>query len=91
MTTLMTYSNSEGSRRCDAKCHNATNSTCNCICGGKNHGVGEDVARDNVQEYAERELKRLADDGDETAGELLEEIYRQARAERQLDLFGDPT
>ena len=26
--------------RCDANCHNAHSTPCNCICGGRNHGVG---------------------------------------------------
>ena len=33
--------NSEGLvGRCDARCYNAKEVHCECICGGKNHGAG---------------------------------------------------
>lgn len=44
MATLMTYKNSEGTRRCDGKCHNARRPRCRCICGGRYHGVGNSKA-----------------------------------------------
>lgn len=54
MATLISAHNSEGCiGRCDAKCHEATSDTCNCICGGMNHGAGLDKAMKNTQEYAE--------------------------------------
>lgn len=40
MTTVIEVGNSEGSRRCDAKCYDAKGSECECICGGANHGAG---------------------------------------------------
>lgn len=51
--------------RCDAKCYQATHRGCDCICGGKNHGVGERLATENtraecdqwIEDYAR--LKRL--------------------------------
>ncbi len=50
MATLIYVGNSEGCvGRCDAKCYNATAPDCDCICGGKNHGVGRQVAQDNVE------------------------------------------
>jgi hypothetical protein len=27
-------------RRCDGACHFATQSVCNCVCGGRYHGLG---------------------------------------------------
>ena len=51
MTTLMTFGNSEGSRRCDAKCYDAIHSKCDCICGGMNHGAGMAKAASNTQEH----------------------------------------
>lgn len=54
MTTLIAVYNSEGCvGRCDAKCYDATGDSCQCICGGANHGAGLSKARDNVREYAE--------------------------------------
>ena len=53
--TLITYGNSEGERRCDAHCHDAKTpaSACECICGGKNHGVGLKKAQENTRELAD--------------------------------------
>lgn len=44
MTTLLIVGNSEGSRRCDAKCHDATEPDCDCVCGGRYHGRGSEGA-----------------------------------------------
>jgi hypothetical protein len=39
MTTVLAVYNSEGCvGRCDARCHDATTSDCDCICGGACHG-----------------------------------------------------
>ncbi len=39
--TIMTAHNSEGCYgRCDARCHKAAHPDCDCICGGRYHGVG---------------------------------------------------
>lgn len=41
MTTAIAVYNSDGCvGRCDAKCHNASSPDCDCICGGRLHGVG---------------------------------------------------
>jgi len=41
MTTVLAVYNSEGCvGRCDARCHEATSPDCDCICGGRYHGVG---------------------------------------------------
>jgi hypothetical protein len=37
-------------RVCNEQCYNAKSAECNCICGGKNHGVGEQAARLNVRD-----------------------------------------
>lgn len=40
MATVMRWGNSEGEQgRCDAKCHNATEPHCDCMCGGRYHGA----------------------------------------------------
>lgn len=43
MATILSVGNSEGERRCDAKCHEATGPQCDCICGGAHHGVGSSM------------------------------------------------
>lgn len=50
MATAIAVYNSEGCvGRCDANCHDAASDagTCDCICGGKNHGGGLQKAIDN--------------------------------------------
>lgn len=45
MTTVLAIYNSDGCvGRCDAKCHEASTSECDCICGGRNHGKGTERA-----------------------------------------------
>lgn len=53
MTTIMTVGNSEGSRRCDATCHDATEKKCVCICGGRYHGKGSEKVTGMLQEDLE--------------------------------------
>ena len=46
MTTLISFSSSSGQQgRCDAKCYDAKESECDCICGGRNHGAGSEAGR----------------------------------------------
>lgn len=47
---LMTQKVGQGpTQRCDERCYNAKSGKCECICGGRNHGVGIEKALDNVQ------------------------------------------
>jgi hypothetical protein len=49
MATLIAVYNSDGCvGRCDATCYNAKHKKCTCICGGKNHGVGQYQAEWNI-------------------------------------------
>lgn len=50
MGTILTAGNSEGSRRCDAKCHDARRGPCRCVCGGRYHGRGSQAAQDQLTE-----------------------------------------
>ena len=51
MTTLISVHNSNGCLgRCDAKCYNATQPECTCICNGANHGAGLSQATVNTRE-----------------------------------------
>ena len=54
MTTLIYVGNSEGCvRRCDAKCYDAHEPECDCICGGRNHAVDLQRALGNTQEMVD--------------------------------------
>jgi len=58
MVTLITFRNSNGSRRCDAMCYDAKgDSPCACICGGRNHGAGLQIAREQSAVAAEKWLE----------------------------------
>lgn len=67
MTTAIAIYTSEGCvARCDAKCHNAISPDCDCICGGRLHGVGADRAieentRDWLGDELTDEIKAFAD------------------------------
>lgn len=68
MTTLISYQSSGGDQgRCDAKCYNAVNSDCTCICGGENHGAGLERALENCRERAEEWVERAKADGQDIA------------------------
>lgn len=54
MVTLLAVYNSEGCvGRCDARCYNASGPDCDCICGGMNHGKGQQKAMDQTREMFE--------------------------------------
>lgn len=78
MTTLLSVGNSEGTRRCDARCYDAEGGQCDCVCGGKNHGVGLKRAVDNTREMGERMLQNVA----AREGKSLTEL--------KAELFGEP-
>jgi ribosome-associated translation inhibitor RaiA len=52
MTTLLKLGFGQNTRRCDAKCYNATGAECECICGGLNHGEGLRKAKD-ISEFGD--------------------------------------
>lgn len=77
MTTLIAVYNSEGCQgRCDAKCYEAQEPVCTCVCGGKNHGAGLQQAMNNTREYVEAWVKEYAESNgiDVTKIELAEAI-----------------
>lgn len=54
MVTLISWSTSGGSKgRCDAKCYEAREPACDCICGGRNHGAGLQRAIENTTQQAQ--------------------------------------
>lgn len=59
MCTLIAVYNSEGCvGRCDAKCYDAETLPCVCICGGRNHGAGIAVAKEQTRELAGEWIER---------------------------------
>lgn len=47
--------------RCDARCYNAREPHCECICGGRNHGVGLQKAIEQTREQAEQWIEAYAE------------------------------
>jgi hypothetical protein len=71
MTTLISFSSSSGVQgRCDAKCYEAKEPECDCICGGRNHGAGRDQALENTRELAETMIAEYAAQNKIAAEEL---------------------
>lgn len=53
MSTLIAVHNSDGCvGRCDAKCYDAAEPECDCVCGGRNHGAGRRQAMENTRALA---------------------------------------
>lgn len=60
MTTLIAMYNSDGCvGRCDAKCYEATDPQCTCICGGANHGAGRAQAFENTRVMADKWIQAV--------------------------------
>ena len=59
MTTVITQGYNHRARRCDARCHDAKRPHCDCICGGRNHGVGLQQAIRNNQEHYRPLIEKL--------------------------------
>jgi predicted RNase H-like HicB family nuclease len=78
VTTLISYQSSGGQGRCDAKCYDAEEPECDCICGGRNHGAGKQEAIDNTRELAESWLEHARANGqDITSAELAIDAMHQ--------------
>lgn len=76
MTTLLIVGNSEGSRRCDAKCHEATEPDCDCVCGGRYHGRGTQTARELIR--ADLLAGRFGAGAADLAAQLTPEVLQHA-------------
>lgn len=62
MTTLIAVYTSSGCvGRCDAKCYGAQHPSCDCICGGRNHGAGLQKAVENTRELAQEWIEEYAE------------------------------
>jgi len=52
--TLIAVYNSDGCvGRCDARCYEASDPHCTCVCGGRNHGAGLSRAMNNTRQMAD--------------------------------------
>ena len=81
MTTLISYHTSSGEQgRCDARCYNAKHPTCDCICGGANHGVGREQAIENTRQMAAAMIENYARERgiavDVLGAKVNEEVYQ---------------
>ncbi len=84
MTTLLTVGNSEGQRRCDARCYDAEGGACDCCCGGKNHGVGLRRAVEQTQQLAEKWIQAAAQRQGCSVAQLKGELFGKPIGERDL-------
>lgn len=76
MSTVYSCGNSDGQRRCDAKCHNATHPECDCVCGGYLHGaVTNGTMEEKMSDLADRIADRIKS-GD-TPEQIAEFLHRQ--------------
>lgn len=62
-TLIAVYISSGCVGRCDAKCYDATEDECGCICGGASHGAGKQQPIGNTPAWAEIWISRAHDDG----------------------------
>ena len=63
MTTLIAVYDSSGCvGRCDAKCYNAQEEKCECICHGRNHGAGQKQAIENTRELAQAWIEKYTNE-----------------------------
>ncbi len=81
MATLMIVGNSEGEKRCDAKCYDAKHPVCNCCCGGMNHGKGLGGALQATENLCLENLKAMGRE------DLIEELNREKEKALNLKLF----
>jgi hypothetical protein len=76
VTTLIAVHNSHGCvGRCGARCYQAAEPDCDCICGGRNHGAGQAQAIGNTRELAGSWLEQARASGqDITRAELPAQV-----------------
>lgn len=72
MKALIVVGGSEGQRRCDSRCYDATSLDCDCVCGSVNHGVGLMAARSNTEEMAQDLVKEYQKRGEDISIPLLQ-------------------
>jgi len=89
MTTLLkVYKASTLLGRCDANCYNATTEICNCICCGANHGIGRQLAAQNITDYLGTILNTLRI-AHPHIGPITHQTHRNIADFKQQPLFED--
>ena len=79
VTLIIGHQNSKRSGQCDARCYNSKTPNCKCsLCGGKNHGVGLQMAIENTREMRD-ELVKIAQDRGNTIQIKLPEAPKKLR------------
>lgn len=70
MSTLIIEGNSDGQRRCDSRCHDATTPECDCVCGGRYHGKGSgtQALEEAVEEFGREMLTSMEAEGHDCGG-----------------------
>lgn len=63
--------------RCDAKCYDAKEPTCHCICGGRNHGAGKKQAVENTREFVEDWIDKMKENDPDLAAKIADEVLQQ--------------
>lgn len=82
MTTIYAVYDRNGCvGRCDAKCHEAKEPDCDCICGGAFHGVGSKVACEDWDTLTDEEIL------DNCRDLVTKGTLRIQRRQKQLALF----
>jgi hypothetical protein len=92
LTTLIAIYNNDGLLgRCDARCYDAKQPHCDCVCGGKNHGRGIHVAAQNTVNDAAAWLEAATPPGIDTR-EIYAKVARDLRhlAQQTFIHFTDP-
>ena len=91
MTTLIAVYKGSGDGgsvcvgRCDAKCYEAIEPECTCVCGGMNHGKGKGKAIENTVQLAEKWIAAYSIQNQLDPSEHRWEV--PARDPQQLSLF----
>lgn len=62
--------------RCDARCYLAVGGVCECICGGRNHGVGLAKALDNTREQCDQWVAEACHEHGECAALIHNEAWQ---------------
>jgi hypothetical protein len=75
MTLIAVYNSNGLVGRCDAKCYNATHPDCDCVCGGRNHGAGQQQAIDNTREMVREWIKKANDEGLKAVSEFEAPLF----------------
>ena len=81
MTTLIAVYNSDGLvGRCDAKCHEASEPDCDCVCGGMNHGAGRKKAAENTAKHGREMINAWRKEHPDTTSAYLQPMQLAMKA-----------